>query len=88
MSMRVDFSGDYEERERKIKEAIAAVQKIDAQAKIRYSNPKNFFDYVIRGLLDGIEEALYNTGRETAHRLVDYFFDTVSKQKKESGKSS
>jgi hypothetical protein len=88
MSMRIDFSGDYEERERKIKEAIAAVQKIDAQARIRYSNPKSFLDYVMRGLLDGIEEALYNTGRETAHRLVDYLFDTLPKAKEESEKSS
>ena len=84
MSVRVEFEGNYEEREKKINEAVSLLKgKFGSEARIRAYNPKTLGDYLLLSILSGIEDGVRSGGREAAHKIVDYVFDNLTPEKTE-----
>lgn len=81
MSLRIEFEGTYEEREKQMREVATVLrEKFSPTLKIKIYNPKSLGDYILLTVLQGVETGLRESGREGAHKLVNYIFDNLTKE--------
>lgn len=82
MSIRAEFEGSYEERERLIEKALKLLKEnFGEKVNISHYNPKGIGGYIISSLLVGLEKGIREGGRSAAHKLVDYIFDEIEEGK-------